>query len=114
MKVNKAVIVAAGWGTRFLPVTKSQPKEMLPLIDKPLIQYAVEEAVSSGMKQVVVITAPGKQVISDYFAPAPELESFLEQRGKTKLLGEVRSSLPNWLKLATLRKRSGWGWAMPS
>ena len=113
MKVNKAVIVAAGWGTRFLPVTKSQPKEMLPLIDKPLIQYAVEEAVSSGMERVVVITAPGKQVISDYFAPAPELESFLEQRGKTKLLGEVLK-LTNLAEISyvTQEERLGLGHAI--
>lgn len=90
LKVSKAVIVAAGWGTRFLPVTKSLPKEMLPLLSKPLIQYSVEEAASSGIEQVVVVTAPTKQAFSDHFAPAPELEAFLEQRGEIGLLDEVR------------------------
>ena len=90
MKVRKAVVVAAGWGTRFLPLTKCQPKEMLPLMNKPLIQYAVEEAASCGIKQIVVITAPGVQAFADYFTPAPELESFLEQKAEDGLLEEVR------------------------
>jgi UTP--glucose-1-phosphate uridylyltransferase len=90
MRVNKAVIVAAGWGTRFLPATKAQPKEMLPLLDKPLIQYAVEEAAGSGIEQVVIVTAPGKRSIDDHFSPAPELEAFLEKSGKTALLAGVR------------------------
>ncbi len=67
MKVRKAVIIAAGRGTRFLPVTRSQPKEMLPLVDKPLIQYSVEEAINSGIEQVIMVTARGKQAIDDYF-----------------------------------------------
>ncbi|MEE8205057.1 MAG: sugar phosphate nucleotidyltransferase, partial [Dehalococcoidales bacterium] len=90
MRVSKAVIIAAGWGTRFLPVTKAQPKEMLPLLDKPLIQYAVEEVAGSGIEQVVIITAPGKGSINDHFSPAPELEAFLGKNGKTALLAGVR------------------------
>lgn len=90
MKVRKAVIVAAGWGTRFLPVTRSQPKEMLPLVDKPLIQYAVEEAVNSGIEQVIIITAFGKRSIEDYFDNAVALENFLEKKGDTGRLQEMR------------------------
>ena len=78
MKIRKAVITAAGWGTRFLPITKAQPKEMLPLVTKPLIQYAVEEAINSGIEQIVIITALGKQAIEDYFDRSFELEQFLE------------------------------------
>ncbi len=97
MKVRKAVITAAGWGTRFLPITRSQPKEMLPLVDKPLIQYAVEEAINSGIEQVVLVTALGKRAIEDYFDRSFELEYFLERKGEVKLLQEMRelSSLVN-------------------
>ena len=90
MKVRKAVITAAGWGTRFLPVTKAQSKEMLPLVTKPLIQHSVEEAINSGIEQIVVITALGKQAIEDYFDRSFELEHFLEQKGETNLLKEIR------------------------
>ncbi len=90
MKISKAVIVAGGWGTRFLPVTKSIPKEMLPLLDRPMIHHAVAEAVNSGIRQVVMITARGKQAIADYFADDPELESFLKQKGKEELYESVR------------------------
>ena len=90
MKVRKAVITAAGWGTRFLPVTKSQPKGMLPLVDKPLIQYSVEEAVNSGIEQIIIITALGKGAIEDYFARSPELEDSLRQKGDTERLKEIR------------------------
>jgi len=90
MKVRKAVITAAGWGTRFLPITKAQPKEMLPLVTKPLIQYSVEEAINSGVEQIVVITALGKRAIEDYFDRSFELEYFLEQKGETNLLKEIR------------------------
>ena len=89
MKIRKAVITAAGWGTRFLPVTRSQPKEMLPLVDKPLIQYAVEEAVKSGIEQVIMVTAMGKRAIEDYFDRSLELESFLEQKGEGELLRKM-------------------------
>ena len=90
MKIDRAVIVAAGRGTRFLPVTRSIPKEMLPLVNKPLIQYAVEEVVESGIGRVVIVTAPGKQSLAGYFSPSPELESFLKEKGKVELLGEVQ------------------------
>ena len=86
MKIRKAVIVAGGWGTRFLPITRSQPKEMLPLVDKPVIQYAVEEAISAGMEQIVLVTALGKRAIEDYFDRAFELEYYLEQKGEKKLI----------------------------
>ena len=89
MKVRKAVITAAGWGTRFLPVTRSQPKEMLPLVDKPLIQYSVEEAVKSGIEQVIMVTAMGKRAIEDYFDRSMELEHFLERKGETELLRKM-------------------------
>ncbi len=90
MKVRKAVITAAGWGTRFLPITRSQPKEMLPLVNKPLIQYVVEEAIGSGIKQIILITAMGKHAIEDYFDRSFELEHFLEQKGEAKLLEGMR------------------------
>ena len=86
MKVRKVVITAAGWGTRFLPVTRSQPKEMLPLVDRPMIQYAVEEAIKAGIEQVIMVTAMGKRAIEDYFDRHLELEYFLERRGETELL----------------------------
>ena len=90
MKVHKAVITAAGWGTRFLPITKSQPKEMLPLISKPLIHYIVEEAISSGIEHVILITAMGKRAIEDYFDRSFELEEYLRRKGNTRLLKEMR------------------------
>ena len=91
MKIRKAVITAAGRGTRFLPITKAQPKEMLPLVTKPLIQYSVEEAINSGIEQIIVITALGKRAIEDYFDRSFELECFLEQKGETKLLKEIHA-----------------------
>ena len=90
MKVGKAVIVAAGRGTRFLPATKAVPKEMLPLLDRPLIHYAVAEAVASGIGQIVIITAEGKEAIRDYFEPDPGLERFLEGKGDRERLEMVR------------------------
>ncbi len=90
MKVRKAVIIAAGRGTRFLPMTRSQPKEMMPLVDKPLIQYAVEEALGSGIEQVIIVTAQGKSAIEEYFERSPELEHFLEQKGDTERLSQMR------------------------
>jgi UTP--glucose-1-phosphate uridylyltransferase len=90
MKVRKAAIIAAGWGTRFLPITRSQPKEMLPLVDKPLIQYSVEEAIASGIEQVIIVTALGKRAIEDYFDRSFELEHFLEQKGDTERLRQMK------------------------
>ena len=88
--VRKAVFPAAGLGTRFLPATKAQPKEMLVLVDKPVIQYGVEEAVGSGIDNIVIVTGRGKNAIEDHFDVAFELESFLEQRGKLEHLEEIR------------------------
>ena len=90
MKVNKAVIIAAGWGTRFLPVTRSLPKEMLPLVDKPLIQYGVEEAINSGIEKIIIVTARGKHAMEDYFDESYELEQFLESKGDTENLHRMR------------------------
>ncbi|MFQ5933731.1 MAG: UTP--glucose-1-phosphate uridylyltransferase GalU [Dehalococcoidia bacterium] len=89
-RIRKVVIPAAGWGTRFLPTTKAVPKEILPLVDRPIIHYGVEEAVASGITQVIVITSPGKTAIQYYFEPNPELERFLEEKGKTDLLRDIR------------------------
>jgi UTP--glucose-1-phosphate uridylyltransferase len=90
MKVKKAIIPAAGFGTRFLPATKAQPKEMIPVIDKPLIQYTVEEIVGAGIRQIAVITSRGKSALEKHFDRSPELETFLQEKGKTDLLEEVR------------------------
>ncbi len=90
MKVRKAVIIAAGRGTRFLPMTRSQPKEMLPLVDRPLIQYAVEEALGSGIEQIIIVTAQGKPSIEDYFDRSLELEYFLEQKGDAERLRKMQ------------------------
>jgi UTP--glucose-1-phosphate uridylyltransferase len=89
-RIRKAVFPAAGLGTRFLPATKAQPKEMLPLVDKPTIQYGVEEAVASGIPNIVVVTGRGKNAIEDHFDVSKELEAFLESRGKKDLADEVR------------------------
>jgi UTP--glucose-1-phosphate uridylyltransferase len=89
-KVRKAVFPAAGLGTRFLPATKAQPKEMLPLVDKPLIQYAVEEAVNSGIENIIIVTGRGKNAIEDHFDVSYELEKILEERGQEELLKIVR------------------------
>lgn len=91
MNVHKAVIPAAGFGTRFLPATKSQPKEMIPVVDKPIIQYGVEEAVQSGIDNIAVITSRGKMTMEDHFDRSPELEAFLEEKGKIQNLAEVKN-----------------------
>jgi UTP--glucose-1-phosphate uridylyltransferase len=88
--IRKVVFPAAGLGTRFLPATKAQPKEMLVLVDKPIIQYGVEEAVQSGVNNIIIVTGRGKNAIEDHFDVAVELESFLAQRGKTEQLAEIR------------------------
>ena len=90
-EVRKAVFPAAGLGTRFLPATKAQPKEMLPLVDKPIIQYGVEEAVSAGISDIIIVTGRGKNAIEDHFDVSIELETFLESRGKHELAAEIRS-----------------------
>lgn len=90
-KVRKAVFPAAGLGTRFLPATKSSPKEMLPLVDKPLIQYVVEEAVASEIETIIIVTGRGKATMEDHFDVSFELEHVLEERGKTELLKQMRA-----------------------
>jgi UTP--glucose-1-phosphate uridylyltransferase len=90
LRIRKAVIPAAGFGTRFLPATKSQPKEMLPVIDRPLIQYSVEEAVRSGIEKIAIITSQRKSSLKAHFGRSPELEEFLEEKGKLDFLEEVK------------------------
>jgi UTP--glucose-1-phosphate uridylyltransferase len=90
MKVRKAIVPAAGFGTRFLPATKAQPKEMITVVDKPLIQYTVEEIIGAGIHQIAVITSRGKSALEDHFDRSPELEAFLEEKKKFELLEEVR------------------------
>ena len=92
MTVKKAIIPAAGLGTRFLPATKSMPKEMLPIIDTPVIQYVVEEAIASGIEDIIIITGRGKRAIEDYFDDSPELEMYLAKKHNTELLKLVNSS----------------------
>ena len=90
MRVRKAVFPAAGWGTRFLPATKAQPKEMLPLVDKPIIQYGVEEAVAAGIEQVIIVTSSQKRAIEDHFDLSFELERLLEDKGDIEMLRQIR------------------------
>ncbi len=90
MKIRKAIIPAAGYGTRFLPMTKASPKEMLPIIDKPIIQYVVEEAVASGIEDIIIVTGYNKRAIEDHFDHCVELENHLEKAGKTEQLEEIR------------------------
>jgi UTP--glucose-1-phosphate uridylyltransferase len=103
MPIRKALFPAAGLGTRFLPATKAQPKEMLVLVDKPVIQYGVEEAVQSGAQNIVIVTGRGKNAIEDHFDVAVELESYLEQRGKTAQLEEIRK-ITRQLNVAYVRQ----------
>jgi UTP--glucose-1-phosphate uridylyltransferase len=108
MKVRKAVFPAAGLGTRFLPATKAQPKEMLPVVDKPIIQYGVEEAMASGCDQIIIITGRGKQAIEDHFDVSYELEKMLEERRKTDLLKIVRS-ISDMIYVAYVRQKEALG-----
>ena len=101
--IRKAVFPAAGLGTRFLPATKAQPKEMLPLVDKPIIQYGVEEAVASGVDNIILVTGRGKNAIEDHFDVSVELETFLEARGKKELLAEIRK-ISNLINFAYVRQ----------
>jgi len=101
--VRKAVFPAAGLGTRFLPATKAQPKEMLPLVDKPIIQYGVEEACASGANNIILVTGRGKNAIEDHFDVSVELETFLEARGKREQLDEIRK-ISNSTNLAYVRQ----------
>ena len=108
MKVRKAVFPAAGLGTRFLPATKAQPKEMLPLVDKPIIQYGVEEALAAGCDQIIIITGRGKTAIEDHFDQSYELEHLLEEKKKTELLKIVRD-ISDMIHLAYVRQKEALG-----
>ncbi len=107
-KVRKAIFPAAGFGTRFLPATKSIPKEMLALVDKPIIQYGVEEALAAGCDQIVIVTGRGKSAIEDYFDISYELECTLEKRGKTDLLALSRN-VSNMVHLSYVRQKEAMG-----
>src|ERR1700745_1137108 len=107
-KVRKAVFPAAGLGTRFLPATKAMPKEMLPLVDKPLIQYGVEEAIHSGIQNMIIVTGRGKTAIEDHFDVSFELEQLLESRGKKDLLSVVRS-VSDMINVAYIRQKEALG-----
>ena len=107
-KVRKAVFPAAGLGTRFLPATKAQPKEMLPLVDKPIIQYGVEEAIHSGIQNIIIITGRGKSAIEDHFDVSFELENMLECRGKKELLATVRN-VSDMINVCYLRQKEALG-----
>lgn len=114
MKIRKAVIAAAGYGTRFLPATKNQPKEMLPIIDKPIIQYLVEEAVESGIEDIILVTRMGQSSLENHFDNNLELEHMLEKNGKTELLEKVRqiSKMANFVYVRQ-RKHFPYGNASP-
>ncbi|MSO19595.1 MAG: UTP--glucose-1-phosphate uridylyltransferase GalU [Acidobacteria bacterium] len=107
-RVRKAVFPAAGLGTRFLPATKAQPKEMLPLVDKPIIQYAVEEALESGIETIIIVTGRGKNAIEDHFDVSFELEKNLEARGKHDLLKQVRS-ISDLMQICYVRQKEALG-----
>src|SRR2546423_4888258 len=107
-KVRKAVFPAAGLGTRFLPATKAQPKEMLPLVDKPLIQYGVEEAIHSGVQKIIIVTGRGKTAIEDHFDVSFELEHLLESRGKKDLLATVRA-VSDMIDISYVRQKEALG-----
>jgi len=104
VKLKKAVFPVAGFGSRFLPVTKASPKEMLPIVDKPLIQYAVEEAAAAGITEMIFVTGRNKRAIEDHFDKAYELETELERKGKDVLLDQVRSVLPEGVKCIYIRQ----------
>ena len=108
MRVRKAVFPAAGWGTRFLPATKAQPKEMLPLVDKPVIQYAVEEAVAAGIEQVIIVTSSQKRAIEDHFDLNYELEHLLEEKGEIEKLRQVRH-ITDLAQVAYIRQKEQLG-----
>ena len=108
MPIRKAVFPAAGLGTRFLPATKAQPKEMLPLVDKPIIQYVIEEAVASGITSIIIVTGKGKNAIEDHFDVSKELERLLEERGQTDLLDQVRS-ISNLINVSYVRQGESLG-----
>ena len=109
MKIKKAVIPAAGLGTRFLPATKAQPKEMLPIVDKPAIQYIVEEAVQSGIESIIVITGRNKRSIEDHFDKSIELEKSLADSGKKEMLKTIRD-ISQMAAFIIFGRRNPWDW----
>lgn len=109
MRVTKAIFPVAGLGTRFLPATKANPKEMLPIVDKPLIQYAVEEAVTAGITELIFVTSSSKRAIEDHFDSNYELEASLQERGKQDLLEIVKGILPEGVSCAYIRQKSPQG-----
>ena len=109
IKIRKAVFPVAGLGTRFLPATKANPKEMLPVVDKPLIQYAAEEAVAAGVDELVFVTSSSKRAIEDHFDKNFELEAELERKGKTELLNIVRSVVPRGISCVYVRQAEALG-----
>ena len=108
MRVRKAVFPAAGWGTRFLPATKAQPKEMLPLVDKPVIQYGVEEAVAAGIEHVIIVTSRLKSAIEDHFDHSYELEALLEDKGDIDMLRRVRQ-IGDMVQISSVRQKEQLG-----
>jgi UTP--glucose-1-phosphate uridylyltransferase len=108
MRIRKAVFPAAGWGTRFLPATKAQPKEMLPLVDKPVIQYAVEEAVAAGIEQVIIVTSSQKRAIEDHFDLNLELEHLLEAKGDIDMVRQIRA-ISDLAQIAYIRQKEQLG-----
>ena len=120
-KIRKAVIPAAGYGTRFLPATKATPKEMLPLVDKPLIQYAVEEAAAAGCTDIIIVTGRGKTTMEDHFDRSPELEAALRAKGRTDLLN-ITCAVSAIARISYVRQPEAlgicgrsrpWDWATP-
>jgi UTP--glucose-1-phosphate uridylyltransferase len=108
MKIRKAIIPAAGLGTRFLPATKAQPKEMLPIVDKPAIQYIVEEAIQSGIEDIIIVTGRNKRAIEDHFDKSVELEAILEEKGNKELLEVVRD-ISNMVDIHYIRQKQALG-----
>jgi UTP--glucose-1-phosphate uridylyltransferase len=109
VKVRTAVFPVAGIGTRFLPATKAVPKEMLPIVDRPIIQYAMDEAAAAGIEQVILVNSPLKTVIEQHFAPAPKLEAELKQKGKTDLLRELARLVPAGMRVSSVPQEAPLG-----
>jgi UTP--glucose-1-phosphate uridylyltransferase len=109
MKLKKAVFPVAGLGTRFLPATKTIPKEMLPIVDRPIIQYAVDEAVEAGCDTLIFVTGRSKRAVEDYFDRSPELEAELEAKGKIEALEAIRNIIPSYVKVLFVRQPQALG-----
>ena len=109
-QIRKAIIPVAGLGTRMLPATKAIPKELLPILDKPLIQYVVEEAISAGIKEIILVTRPGKEALENHFDVNFELEYFLERKGKKKILKSIKNVIPKNIKISSVKQDRALGW----